>query len=89
MQRRAGAAAGEQGRRPFVEQDEIGLLARQQTADPVGDAQHARAARGGEMERAEGIEAGPAELADFVGLTQRVKDGEAGAGADVGADARA
>ena len=41
-----------------VEEDEIGLLAGQEAADAVGDAHHARAAGGGEMERAEGIEAG-------------------------------
>src|SRR5688572_14606138 len=54
VQRRAGAAAGEQGRAGRVEDDEIGLLAGQERADAIGDAHHPRAARGGEMERTEG-----------------------------------
>ena len=72
-----------------VEDDEIRLLAGQEGADAIGDAHHARAARGGEMKRAEGIEAGALELADPIGLAERVEDGEAGAGADIGADADA
>ena len=87
VQRRAGGAAGEQGRGGGDEQDEIGFLAGQEGADSVGDAHDSRAAGGGEMEGAEGIEAGPAELADLVGLAERVEDLKAGAGADVGADA--
>src|SRR5207237_6687127 len=86
VQRRAGGAAGEQGRVKTVETDEIRLLARQQAADPVGDAQHPRAPRGGEMERAERVETGAPELADLIGLAERVEDREAGAGADVGTD---
>jgi hypothetical protein len=87
VQRGAGAAAGEDGRGGGVEEDEIGLLAGQERADPVGDAHHPRAAGGGEVKRAEGVEAGAPQLAGPVRLAERVEHREGRARADVGADA--
>ena len=71
-----------------VEDDEIGLLAGQERADAIGDAHHARAARGGEMKRAEGIEAG-APAAGRSGTPRRACGARERrrARADIGADA--
>src|SRR4051794_16834175 len=82
VERGAGRAAGEEGGSRGVEDDEIGFLAGEEGADLVGDSEHPGAAGGGEVEGAEGIEAGAAELAGAVGFAERVENRERRAGAD-------
>ena len=60
--------AREQRRGGGIEHHEVRLLPRLEPADPVGQSNHARAAGGREMKRAERIEAGAAKLGDLVRL---------------------
>ena len=81
-------AAGEQRRRRCVEQDEIGFLPRQEPADASRRCP-SPARRPRWRDGARGRDRGwrRAQLADPIGLAERVQDGEAGARADIGADA--